>query len=510
MQSSDQSVDELADASASCFMSAESTPENRDVAVKTRLFRWAGTGIVLIAAILRLYDLDLKPLHHDEGVNGFFVERLVRDGFYQYDPANYHGPTLYYFALSASHVFGLTTFSIRLLPALSGIGVVCLALCLRRRIGAAGALATASLLALSPGAIYFSRYFIHESLFVFLGFSVVVFGLKYYDSGGAAAAVIAAFAAALLFATKETATITIGVVAMAVTCSLLVARDNRSRSGRMVTPLARAGIPAAGVFIGVLFLFYSSFFTNPRGLLNIVRAFSFWVQTGRSEHVHKWYTYSWWLIKHEPVLVGLGLMGVGLALGLRRSRFAVFTALWAIGLTTAYSLIPYKTPWLCLNFIVPLAIMAGYAMQLLFRRAKVGAIAVVIIGLGVSLIQAVHLNYFRYDDDSYPYVYAHTQRDVLRLIDQIDQIASNTGKGTTVPISITSPDYWPLPWYLRGYLHTAYHGQVVVTSDTMIIGSESQEAELRVRLGDAYNRIGLYGLRPGVNLVLYVRRDEGR
>ena len=31
-------------------------------------------------------------------MNGNFLVRLVRDGYYHYDPANYHGPTLYYFA----------------------------------------------------------------------------------------------------------------------------------------------------------------------------------------------------------------------------------------------------------------------------------------------------------------------------------------------------------------------------------------------------------------------------
>ena len=57
---------------------------------------------MIVAAALRLYDLDLKPLHSDEGVNGFLVTRLFHEGFYQYDPANYHGPTLYYLALITS------------------------------------------------------------------------------------------------------------------------------------------------------------------------------------------------------------------------------------------------------------------------------------------------------------------------------------------------------------------------------------------------------------------------
>jgi len=34
--------------------------------------------ILLATALLRLYNLDLKPLHHDEGVNALFVTNLVR------------------------------------------------------------------------------------------------------------------------------------------------------------------------------------------------------------------------------------------------------------------------------------------------------------------------------------------------------------------------------------------------------------------------------------------------
>ncbi|MBA2645499.1 MAG: TIGR03663 family protein, partial [Pyrinomonadaceae bacterium] len=55
--------------------------------------------MLLVAAIIRVYALELRPLHHDEGVNGFFLTRLFREGKYEYDPANYHGPTLYYLAL---------------------------------------------------------------------------------------------------------------------------------------------------------------------------------------------------------------------------------------------------------------------------------------------------------------------------------------------------------------------------------------------------------------------------
>src|SRR2546423_807980 len=135
--------------------------------VSAPVWRAASLSILLTASFLRLYDYGLKPLHHDEGVNGFFLTRLFREGVYQYDPANYHGPTLYYFALLTSKIFGLNTFAIRLVPALFGVGTVWLVLRLRRYLGAVAVLSGAALLAVSPGAVYLSRYFIHESQFVF-------------------------------------------------------------------------------------------------------------------------------------------------------------------------------------------------------------------------------------------------------------------------------------------------------------------------------------------------------
>ncbi|HEY6329731.1 MAG TPA: hypothetical protein VI756_10370, partial [Blastocatellia bacterium] len=153
----------------------EALPSDVDDVPETRSPEWLSERvwivscvvIMLAAAFLRLYRLEFVPLHHDEGVNGFFLTNLYRDHVYHYDPENYHGPTLYYFALVMTYLFGLTTLAIRLTTALFGLGTIWLILTLRQRIGAFGALAAATYIALSPGAIYFSRYFIHETLFAF-------------------------------------------------------------------------------------------------------------------------------------------------------------------------------------------------------------------------------------------------------------------------------------------------------------------------------------------------------
>ena len=76
-----------------------------------------------------------KVFHHDEGVNGNFMVSLFRNGYYHYDPANYHGPTLYYAALLTTSIAsffagkaGLNDFTLRIVTVIFGMGVVWLLL----------------------------------------------------------------------------------------------------------------------------------------------------------------------------------------------------------------------------------------------------------------------------------------------------------------------------------------------------------------------------------------------
>ena len=71
-------------------------------------------------------------------------------------------------------MFGLETLPVRWSVAIFGVLTVVLALFLKRHIGKTGALFAALFLALSPGMVYISRYFIHEMLFVFLSLAIVV------------------------------------------------------------------------------------------------------------------------------------------------------------------------------------------------------------------------------------------------------------------------------------------------------------------------------------------------
>jgi uncharacterized protein (TIGR03663 family) len=504
----------------------------------------------LIAAFLRVYDLTLVPLHHDEGVNGNFLVRLVREGSYQYDPANYHGPTLYYFSafvpwllrflfgVSARETYGLTTVAIRLVPALFGLGTVWLVLLMRRYMGTIAALSGALLLAISPGAVYLSRYYIHEMLFVFFTFGIVVAALRFYRERNGWYLLVAAGSAALLFATKETAMISAAVLLIALVITRvyfrlvkkadappIAKRKHATRTGSFAGFVEEIGGPlnvavwvtlALLVFFGLNIIFYSSFFTNyPKGVYDALRTFDFWAKTGKDAHVHPLSTYFAWLTKQESALLFLGIVGAAFAVLRPKRRVALFCALWAFGLIAAYSLIPYKTPWLALNFIVPLALVAGYAIQEIYEldkrrwRFPVVVLAVALLG---GTFQTIDLNFGNYDNDStyYVYVYAHTKRETKELVDEVDKVARQTNQGLT-GITIMSPDYWPLPWYFRNYSRVGYYGRITQTTEPIVIASESQRNDVEAALGAQYRLVpsgsgsGAFPLRPGVDLLLYVR-----
>lgn len=554
--------------------------------VSDRAWLIASVLILVVAGLLRLYNLELVPLHHDEGVNGNFLLQLVRNGFYHYDPENYHGPTLYYFAAvipwtvklffgaDAQNKYGLTTFNIRLVTALFGLATIWLVLLLRRRLGTVGSLAAAALLAVSPGAVYLSRYFIHESLFVFFTLGIVVAGLKYYEEGNTVYLILTAISAALLFATKETWIISVAVLIIAListhawrwlTGNVAIGREQYAKKGRVSNAktlaewadetigrfggignfaFSLAAAVAAFVVVGVLF--YSSFMTNWKGVSDSLTTFAIWTKTGKTAHVHDSWTYvGKWLVSQESPLLALGAVGAALAVWKPKNSFALFAGLWAFGIIAAYSYVPYKTPWLMLNFVVPLAISGGYAIEWIYQelgkweveeRVRYLSIAVVlIVAAGIlpgsvyafqkkplvlqAMIpgyQTIDLNFLNYDNDDqyYVYVYAHTRRETSLLVDEINGIANRSGTKSETGITIVSPDYWPLPWYFRDYTRVGYYGHMSASTEPIIIANESQRAEMQATFGSRYRQVesgvnsnGSFALRPGVDLLLYVRRD---
>jgi uncharacterized protein (TIGR03663 family) len=519
---------------------------------------------VIVAVFLRFYQLDIKPFHHDEGVNSYFLLNLAERGQYKYDPTNYHGPTLYYFAYLALLAFGETDFALRFTPALFGVLTVLLVWPLRQHLGTIGAPVAALLIALSPGLVYFSRDFIHEMSFGCFSLGIVACAWRYAQTKSFRWLALMSFSAGLFFATKETAIITVFVLIIAIICATAWVITRKLVRERQFTPAAfiqelkrdflsalpslDQALAAIIIFVFVNILFYNSFFTpqpNPdggrsihwRGVMDAVESVALWTRRSGSEHVKSFWYYFGILFKLElPLLVGSLLAGIFVVW--RSSRFWLFVAAWALGLTLAYSIIGYKTPWLMISFLIPMALLAGYAAEQIYRALpgmalKLLLAVVITTVLILSGVLAWKVNFRKHDDNSntsgyftrageklqlkaytdglHGYVYAQTDRDFLNLVQAIKDEASKLPSRNRTGIYVASPDYWPLPWYLRDYDHVAYSGNLPVEpqqiSQPIIVASAGQRSELDGLPG--WRALPQsFTLRPSVELVIYVRDES--
>jgi uncharacterized protein (TIGR03663 family) len=562
--------------------------------------------ITATATFLRFFWLELKPLHHDEGVNGWFLTTLYNEGVYKYDPANYHGPTLYYISLAFAKVFGLNTVSVRASVAIWGVLIVILTFLLRRYIGKIGSLFAALFLALSPGMVYISRYFIHEMFFVFLSLAVVAavaffiekrragvmaigwtalvllvcflpstlklasslgrdndtavwaFRIGFFivelvlialvmrmlitwNNGRPIYFLLAIACVSLMFATKETAFITLGTMLIACVCiwiwrkifkiddaappddggTELEAIDDRHLSwpnfrAALGSSTDRLLIAAASVFVFVYItiLFFSSFFTYFEGVRGAIEAYAIWTKTGSKDHTQNgiWAYFGWGIETEAPIFL-LSAVGGLIAFVEARHRFAMFVSLWAFGLFAAYTIIPYKTPWLAISFLLPMCIAAGYAINDMAAAKnaslKIFAGLLAVTASVVLAYQSYQLNFVDYDDEDRALIYAHTHREFHDMVERIEYHAEKSGRGKEAKIEVVSPDYWPMVWYMRDHKQANFHGRLVDATDAeMIVAKKGdQDQEVIRRYSSRYLLAGQYHLRSGVDLVLLVRKD---
>jgi predicted membrane-bound mannosyltransferase len=260
---------------------------------------------------------------------------------------------------------------------------------------------------------------------------------------------------------------------------------------------------------------YSSFFRNPEGILDAFRTFGYWTKTAVRDHENPWHQHFLWLREADPVLIYLGLAGVVLAVILRRSFVGVLAAVWTLLLFFAYAVVKYKTPWLGLNMLLPLAIAGGYfvhelaGVRFLLGRLSMKPLAVLLTlaASGFSASMSYDLEAKRYDDETHPYIYAHTQRSFLPFVLLIEAHAAALGSGKDTGIAVFAPENWPLAWYLRDYTKAGYWGEVKVDVNVdMYVASLAQDPVLALKLGGNYDRFGPYNMRGAVDLVLWVKR----
>lgn len=475
------------------------------------LQRWVPLALLAVLALgLRTWDLDRRPMHADEANQAVKTGELLEHGRYTFDPADHHGPTLYYAVLPLAWLRGETTLAeltettVRLVPVLAGSVAVFLLFLLAHPLGYWPALTAAALLAVSPPAVYFSRYFVQETLLVTFTLGALVCGQRWWRSGGIPWAAGTGLCLGLMQATKSSAPL----LALAVLGGLLLARPGRPRS----TTIPRDSTAAALAALLVATLFYSSFGSHPRGLLDALLTYpATWSRfDAGTGHEKSWGYYlqlfGWQknggLVSHQLVFSVLALAGLVVAFTGRRPALLRWAAGSSVLLFSLFSLTAYKTPWHTVHLVPGMALLAAGALAVLPQRTTARFLAAgLAFAAFLSQAQQVRLfSFLRPADERNPYAYVHTSPDVRKVRPMV-KAAQAAYPG--LPVRIISEEAWPLPWYLRGLPGIGYWTSVPAECDgALVVASAGLAEEVRVRLQGDYDPT-FVGLRPGFVLVVF-------
>jgi uncharacterized protein (TIGR03663 family) len=554
--------------------------------------RWLLAGLALALGIglaLRAPGLTLRPFHNDEGVNAMKFRRLYVNNNYKYDPNEFHGPTLPYLTLPSACLRGSGSFNdfseatYRSVTVAFGSGLILLLLFLAPDFGREETLWAAVLIAVSPAMVFYSRYYIHEMLLVFFTAWTFICFWKYSrlahafgertrlaggrlvslpaaslphdkaigggadgDTRGACAplnnsrvagtgcagwAVAGGLGLGLMWATKETFVFALAAMALAMGTNFVWSRIRGDEEAKLVWQWKWTYPVSLLVAATTAALFFSSFCTNPAGLLDSVRSYLPWFQRagGATEHVHGWSFYFERLlffhvlggpIWSEAFIVALALVGfVGALRG--RSLLLRVIAFYTFWLTLIYTLLPYKTPWCLLGFYHGAILLAGAGAALFRRACRPGwlksALALVLVAGVIQLGWQSWRGNFGVDSKGVaycvsaknPYVYSQTLPDALRLTATVEGIARANPEGYGTVLEVMARDsYWPLPWYFRRFTNVGYWDKIPEQplAPIMVVAA-NLKANFDEQPGKTHLMAGYFELRPQVFLELYVKTN---
>ena len=471
--------------------------------------RWAiFFAVALLALAVRLPQLGERPMHTDEAVNAYITGELLAGESFHYDPQDRHGPALFILAKPVAQLCGAKNFSeltesqLRISIVLTGTATILLFGAGVEMFGFVACLVAALLFAFAPLPVYYSRYFIHETLFVAATLGLILSSERALQKKSLLSAALAGFCAALMLTCKETAVIHFFAIGVAGICGWFLKPRERFPSPKTV-------VTALGVFIFTVVLLFTWFGRNWPALADLFRAIPRFAARAGGEGHEKPFGYYFHLLDPTLILSIVAAAGVYAAIcdavcGVRKT--SLLLVIYALVVFLIYSAIPYKTPWLALNLWLPLALICGSGVAAFWEQIKnpagcwgagiAGAIFLVILA-----VQTKVFVFYKPADESNPYAYAHTGEDLLRLPGRLEELARQN-KIANPRIAVVAADSWPLPWYLRKFSQVGFWQPEQETGAAdFFITTTDVSGELAAKLKDY--RPEYFGARPNVLLILW-------
>jgi uncharacterized protein (TIGR03663 family) len=472
--------------------------------------RWAiFLALALLALIIRLPQLRARPMHTDESVNAYVTGQLLAGEPYRYDPRDRHGPALFVFAepatalLGARDFAGLTETELRLTPVLIGSATVLLFGAVVDLFGFTACFVAALLFAVAALPVYYSRYFIHETLFVASTLGLMAAGGRAWKNNSLVAAALAGGCGALMLGAKETAGL--HFFALGLVCLAAVLLPPRGK-----VPAVRVFAVALGVLVLVAVLLFTWLGQNWQAVADLGTAIPRLAARAAGEGHEKPFAYYLHLLDPTLVLFIVAAAGIYAAVcdaAARAGKAPILLVIYGALIFLIYSAIPYKTPWLALNLWLPTALICGLGVAAFWHQIKDTASRWIVVIAGVFLlatlgVQTKVLVFDRPADERNPFAYAQTSDDLSGLPPRLEQLVAENHLSQP-RIAVVAADPWPLPWYLRKFAAVGFWqpGQEPAPSDFFVTSTDLSDA-LKARLKDF--RPEYFGVRPGVLVILWI------
>jgi uncharacterized protein (TIGR03663 family) len=430
-----------------------------DWIARSREIDWTPWVIVGLGAFLRFFLLGIKPPHFDEGINGWFVDQMVKNGFYRYDPTNYHGPLHFYILFICQTLLGRNVWAIRLPVVLASIFSIHLTMKFEPFVGRNVSRIAALAMAVSPGFVFYGRYSIHEVWLLLFSMLFILGLLGLWQRGTVNYLWCTGMGLTGMILTKETYIIHVGCAVVAGFVTWISHKITRLPDAKPVrqtwTWLDLLVLTITG--IAAIIFFYSGTFLNWPGVEGLWKTFDAWFKTGSQGAGHE---KDWWywlmLIGRYEQPVGLGLLLCVCCQFLRHVGLR-YLAIYGVGTLIAYSIVKYKTPWCIISMVWPLLFVFGAfigLMPALFRRSAVIVVAVL---LTASLTLSARLNYFRCTTETEPYVYVQTYNDIWKLTSPLLRLAKANPTYYQLVGHLIRTSTYPLPWMLGDFTKVGYY-----------------------------------------------------
>ncbi len=453
--------------------------------------RWAWGALLLLALLLRVWDLGSRAFHHDESIHGWFTYQLAYQGQYSYDPV-YHGPVQYYAVAAAFRLLGDSDLSARLPAALGGTGLVAMAMLLRARFGRRAAFASGVLLAVSPNLLYYTR-FCREDVWSLLGtFGLFLWLDRWWRTRRVADLALAAVWGAVAFAAKEN----FYVLGALMVPSVLAAAWEPGR-GLPVFPklrslldvLERHGAAIAGailLFFTLSEVAYTFFLVHPESGNPVFQAVSYWWGQHKVERVGGPMSYYLPRILQYEFAIVLPALALVAARWRRFGPAERFVAALSVSSVAMYAWLGEKTPWLLVHQVLPFVPLAGVAWAAL-SASRARALAVAAPAFAATLVSALSLSFWNpLLSPAHPraesVVFTQTSPELMPVVAEILRAGE---AGASPAAAVSGEAVWPLSWYLRRVpVHWALPG--AGERPPVVVVDEAKVEEAQRLLGGDY------------------------